>query len=338
MDKNQIINTVTSSKTLRQLDPKEKQAGENVMKNCLDVKKDEKILIITDLGKREIETPIFFEAAKDFSRNLELIEIPPVPGNQEPPETATNKMLESDLVLFVTSFSLSHTLAFQNAKKKGARLASLPGITRETILRTLSQDPKKIAQTTKEISGILTSGKTAHLESPNGTQMTFSLEGRDAVADTGLITDPGDSGTLPGGVALIAPKEGKSHGLLIFDCGFSPTFLDEKIRLTVKKGRVVKIEGSKAALQLETMVTTIGEKGHNIAELGVGTNPFCRLGFGVLEAEKVEGTVHVALGSSAAIGGEVDIPFHSDGIILKPTLEVDKKVVVKEGRIVVPIP
>lgn len=331
---NSTTKIITLPQTLRRLDPKEKQAGRNVFKNCLNVRQDEKVLIISDRGKIEVEAPIFFEAAKEFTNQVELVETPPVAGGQEPPEAAANKMLTADLVLLITSFSLSHSLAFQNAKRKGVRIASLPGITKETILRTLSENPKEIAQTTKKIAGVLTAGKTAHLESRNGTQVTFSLEGRDALADTGLITNPGDSGTLPGGAAFISPKEGTSRGTLIFDCGFSPTFVDEKIRLTIKKGRVVKIEGGKAALQLETMLLAIGEKGHNIAELGVGTNPFCRLEFGVLEAEKVEGTIHVALGSSAAIGGEVDIPFHCDGLILKPTLEVDKETIVKEGRII----
>lgn len=330
---NSTTKIITLPQTLRRLDPKEKHAGRNVFKNCLNVRQDEKVLIITDRGKIEKEAPVFFESAKEFTSNLILMEIPPITGGQEPPEAAANKMLTADLVFLITSFSLSHSLAFQNAKRKGVRIASLPGITKETILRTLSENPKEIAQTTKKIAGILTAGKTAHLASRNGTQITFSLEGRDALADTGLITNPGDSGTLPGGAAFISPKEGVSHGTLVFDCGFSPTFVDEKIRLTVKKGRVVKIEGGKAALQLETMLLAIGEKGHNIAELGVGTNPFCRLEFGVLEAEKVEGTIHVALGSSAAIGGEVDIPFHCDGLILKPTLEVDKETIVKEGRI-----
>lgn len=331
---NSDLKTIVPPQVLRQLDPKEKKAGRNVIKNCLQIKAEEKVLIVTDRGKIEIEAPIFFEAAKAFTPNLILMGIPPE-GGQEPPEAVANKMMTADVVLLITSFSLSHTLSFQNAKRTGARLASLSGITRETILRTLSEDPQEIAQTSKKIAAALTAGTKAHLESPNGTQMTFSLEGRDALADTGLITNPGDSGTLPGGAAFISPQQGASHGTLVFDYGFSPAFIDEKIRLAVKKGKVTRIEGGPAAIQLETILNTIGDQGHNLAELGVGTNPFCRLEHGVLEAEKVKGTVHVALGSSAHIGGEVDIPFHSDGIILDPTLQIDQKTILKNGKIVV---
>lgn len=333
---NQIIKTVTSLTKLRELDEKEKEIGKNVMKNCLGVKKGEKILIVTDRGKIEVEAPIFFETAKLFTDQVELIEMPPATiSGEEPPEEVAEKMFHCSVALLVTSFSFSHTLARKNATTHGVRIASLPGITREIILRTLGLDYTKIGAEAKKLAGFLTSGNQASLSSPNGTEITFSLEGRDAIADTGLLTDAGDFGNLPAGEAFVAPKEGKAHGVLVFDGGFADMFLDEPTKIIVKKGQAVKIEGGLAALQLESLLTTIGEKGHNIAELGVGTNPACQLGASVLEIEKIKGTAHVALGNNATIGGEVDVPFHADGVILKPTLVIDKREIVKDGKILI---
>jgi leucyl aminopeptidase (aminopeptidase T) len=52
----------------------------------------------------------------------------------------------------------------------------------------------------------------------------------------------------------------------------------------------------------------------------------------VLEDEKILGTVHVAFGASAGIGGEVSVPIHLDAVILEPTLDVGSTRVLDAGR------
>ena len=42
----------------------------------------------------------------------------------------------------------------------------------------------------------------------------------------------------------------------------------------------------------------------------------------MLEDEKILGTVHVAFGASAGIGGTVAVPIHLDVVVLEPTLDV----------------
>jgi leucyl aminopeptidase (aminopeptidase T) len=44
----------------------------------------------------------------------------------------------------------------------------------------------------------------------------------------------------------------------------------------------------------------------------VGTNEKARLTGNVLEDEKILGTVHIAFGASAGIGGTVSVPIHLD--------------------------
>ena len=55
-----------------------------------------------------------------------------------------------------------------------------------------------------------------------------------------------------------------------------------------------------------------GARGTNLAEVGVGTNDRARMTGNVLEDEKILGTVHVAFGASAGIGGTVSVPIHLD--------------------------
>ena len=64
----------------------------------------------------------------------------------------------------------------------------------------------------------------------------------------------------------------------------------------------------------------------------MGTNDCARLTGFVLEDEKILGTVHVAFGASAGIGGTVSVPIHLDVVVLEPTLEVGGELVLDGGQ------
>ena len=71
-----------------------------------------------------------------------------------------------------------------------------------------------------------------------------------------------------------------------------------------------------------------------VVELGIGTNERARLSGIILEDEKLYGTVHLAFGTNASFGGVTHADCHYDGIILKPTLYLDDKLVIKDGEFV----
>jgi len=77
-----------------------------------------------------------------------------------------------------------------------------------------------------------------------------------------------------------------------------------------------------------------GERGRNLAELGVGTNERAGLTGNILEDEKMLGTVHVAFGASAGIGGTVSVPVHLDCLVQDATLDVGGTRVLDAGRLV----
>ena len=303
------------------------------MKNCLAVKRNEKVLIVTDKKLLKQEAAVFFESAKKYAKEVTLVEISTgIEHAEEPPENVAEMMKMFDVSFLVTFYSLSHTKARLNACQNGARVASLPTITREIILRTLTIDYGEIAALSKKIAAIQTNGKKAVLTSKNGTNLTMSLVGRSAIADTGFFTNPGDFGNLPAGEAFIAPVEGKTNGVIIFDGCFGDIMLDRQIKVTVKNGLATEIAGGQAARLLNERLARVGKLGYNIAEFGIGTNKMAKLGKSLLEVEKVYGTSHIALGSNATFGGEVDVPFHSDGVILKPTIAIDDTIIIEEGE------
>ena len=108
---------------------------------------------------------------------------------------------------------------------------------------------------------------------------------------------------------------------------------DTPATLTVKGGKLASAEGGLGPEWIK-LLDEHGEAGRNLAELGVGTNDKALLTGSVLEDEKILGTVHVAFGASAGIGGTVTVPIHLDVVVLDPTLDVDGRRVLEGGRYV----
>ena len=186
----------------------------------------------------------------------------------------------------------------------------------------------------------MTEGNLAEIQSPGGTNLKFSIEERRAVADCGIFKASGVFGNLPAGEAFIAPVEGTAEGIAIIDGNsfLSGVPLDEPIRITFRWGRAWRIKGGKAAEVLRKSLDRITPRPNQLAELGIGTNPNASLissQISPLEVEKVLGTVHLALGSNFAFGGKIKVPFHADGVILKPTLKIDGKAIIENGRFLV---
>ena len=57
----------------------------------------------------------------------------------------------------------------------------------------------------------------------------------------------------------------------------------------------------------------------------------------MLEDEKILGSVHVAFGASAGIGGTVSVPIHLDVVVLAASLTVGGIQVLDAGRYVLPV-
>ena len=83
------------------------------------------------------------------------------------------------------------------------------------------------------------------------------------------------------------------------------------------------------------MLDQVGKEAYNIAEFGIGTNDSAKLSGLLLEDEKVMGTVHIALGNNVTMGGTFNVPIHLDGVIKKPTVYLDNKLLMKNGKLLV---
>ncbi len=308
------------------------------LRDCMKVKKGEQVLVITDSELKEIGAALL-EAARSLETEAIYLEIiPRVRNGEEPPECVTHAMKHSDVVIAPTSKSLTHTAARREACAAGSRVATMPGITRDTMIRCLNADYYAIAERTKKITELLTGAKVARVTTESGTDLTLPLEGIDAIASTGLFHEPGKFGNLPSGEAYMMPAEGGSEGVFVVDgsmAGIGDLAGKTPITIKVEKGYATGITGGPEADRLKAKLEPLGMPAHNIAELGVGTNDAATIIGNILEDEKVMGTIHIALGNNMSMGGTVDVPIHLDGIIKNPTLELDGTVIMKKGKLLV---
>lgn len=225
-----------------------------------------------------------------------------------------------DAVIALPWFSTTHT-RFRSLLTDlfGTRYASMPLFDPEMFLGSMDVDWDEVARRTKAIGEAIRGAKEAHIKSPDGTDLTLSIEGREVWLDTGILRERGKFGNLPAGEAFIAPVEGSAFGRIVVR--WAPERpLKEPVRMDVREGKVVSISGEKDFCE-ELLGIFRSIPGSNVvAELGIGTNPKASRLDNILEAEKVLGTVHIALGDNSNFGGRSVAMFHEDFVITEPTL------------------
>ncbi len=307
------------------------------IRDCMGTKKDEKILVITDELKREIGISLHENAIRLGYESL-LVEMKSGKINGEEPAPSIAELMQKfDVVFCPTAKSLTHTDARRNASAKGVRIATFPGITNEVMIRGMNADYKSISKRTVKLAEILESGNKIHVTAPIGTDIKFSIAGRKAFASKGLFHAKGESGNLPTGEAFLAPVEGTANGVFVVDGSMAGLGLikNANIRIEVENGYAIKITGGVLAKKLNVMLDEVGKDARNIAEFGIGTNDSAKLSGVLLEDEKVMGTIHIALGNNVSMGGSVNVPIHLDGVVKKPTVWMDSKMLMKDGKLLV---
>ncbi len=307
------------------------RAVATVVERCLGVTAGEDVLVVGDPGTLELA-----EALRDAARQagadavLALMDERETDGTELPPTIAA-ALIAADAFIAPTTRSLSHTEARKRASEAGARGATMPGVTADMLARVMAVDFDALRERTEAVTRLLDAGESARITCPRGSDLTLDLRGRVGIPDHGDLTTRGAFGNLPCGEGFIAPITGAGRLVAssLAALGLAPG--NAPAVLVVEDGHLVDAE-TDLGQELLGLLTAHGAEGTNLAELGVGTNDRATLTGNVLEDEKILGTVHVAFGASAGIGGTVSVPIHLDCVVLEPTLEIDGTPVLEGGR------
>lgn len=305
-----------------------------VWEKCAGIKRHNTGLIVTDEYTRDIAESLF-----NVGKNLCSCEIVEMKNheiiNKEPPESVLEKMLTKDVIIIPTNFSMTHTKATKEAAKNGAGIITLPTITKETFLRAIDIDYgwiRPLAEKLKEALNV----NEIHIETDAGTDLFVHRGDRNIINSCGML-EPGKIMNVPAGEVFFSPLEGKTEGKLVIDASCAPDSETEygKIGIVKRPFRIDINAGEAIDCQNDVLwkCMTNSKNGTNVAECAVGMNPKAKITGNILEDEKVLGTSHIAFGNNANIGGNTRSDIHLDAIFRNPTIHLDGKTVIRNGKI-----
>lgn len=279
----------------------------------------------------------------------------------DPPSAVCEAMMKSEVNVLVASTGMLHSPANFRAMEAGIPAICMDGgMTLEMFQSgAVTDDMKQIAvrkhYVAKDIFGA--DAKECRVTSRYGTDFTYRVDDRIFVPPLpGKSFDPykiinfdkdenRKGGNLyyylfPTGEFNVAPIEGSANGKLVIDLTMHHLGrLQSPIELTVEKGRVTRIEGGADARVLRDYLETYGDENAYMcpAEASVGVNAKAVVRGIQREDKNIMGTMHFGLGTNIDVGGSVKSKIHMDGVILEPTLYVDGKKRIDNGRFLAPI-
>ena len=212
------------------------------------------------------------------------------------------------------------------AQEAGMTLTQLEEFIFESVLRDWDAEAERMAG----IAAVFDEADEVRIVGP-GTDLTLSLAGRQGAVDDGHVN-------MPGGEVFYSPVEDSAEGTVEFS-EFPGVYVGREvdgIKLTFSGGRVVE---ASARTNEDFLLTTLDtdEGARRLGELGIGCNPgITRYMKNVAFDEKIDGTVHLAVGNSYSFtGGKNESAIHWD--IVKDlrsggSIYADGRLVQSDGR------
>ena len=321
------------------------KGAERLVRECADVDKYERVLVITDTMSFKYGQATMAAASgitKDVS--LALIQTFGRLHGQNPPEAVAAAMKAADVIFMITEWSLAHCSARMEASQRGARVLSTAQPDDELFARTMAESPfAEMKPVVQAVNDLMSKANEAHVTSDAGTDLWLDLKGvvnidlehgycrREADYAAGFAGPPVIE-------ANIAPVSGKAEGVLVVDaCHAALGVLRSPITLRIEKGKIVSIDGGNEAYQLREIMERMDPGIYQVAELGIGLNPIARLRSRFYEDESVYGSAHIGVGNNAStMGGTQQVNGHLDNIFWRPTIKLDGEAIITEGRLTYP--
>ena len=267
------------------------------------------------------------------SEGVDIVLLKYTPNEARNGADATQDLYEAigtkDIIFMPTVFSLTHTPFAIYQTGKGSRIASMPGFTLEMFDEDgpMNADYEQLDKDTRQIADKLRESDYVRVTGEN-TYIIVQIDRNLVHASTGMLTQRGKKGNLPGAEAYAVPvHEGKSNGYITIPAGWGGEKpLLYKVTFQIANGRFTDAIGDSAEAQKyidrEVKPSIFGQPNFDVlAELGIGTNPkitadyITRRGWSTLVAEKIIKTAHFANGNSKSMGGQNDVRVHNDWVV-----------------------
>jgi leucyl aminopeptidase (aminopeptidase T) len=328
------------------------EAAKNALMYVLEAIPNERISVIADEEKLPVGRA-FAEGALDLGLWCRLLVLKA--GDEvrsELPREISDMVAAGSSDIYVTLFRESEQETPFRVKiinlihrYRRYRLGHCPGITfdmlTEGALALTSEDYTELQSSAKSLMTKLQAARAIRVTSPNGTDIRFSVDGRDFFTDTKFDWKRFKWGNLPTGEVTVAPVETSLDGTLVCDLAVGGIgTVSSPIEITAENGRAMKFDSrDKSLLKRVNHALSIDPMARYVGEFAFGLNKRARVSSNFLEAEKVGSTIHIAFGHNEDFpGGMNTSATHMDFLVSKPTVEVtdskgNRSLVMEDGSL-----
>lgn len=305
------------------------KAALKLLRQNVKLKKGEKVVVVTDRDSCRIFDNIC-DAVSMFRCKLTKVRIPRKRSHSAPLRNLKKTFNESDVIIAVTDKSITHSPETRIARKKhGVRVISMVEVEERLFVKAMKARQRRIARISSRLAKLLRRSQYVRVTTPSGANFTVKTERKAISIDDGDSTRKGSLNNVPYGEVCIAPVN-MADGIVAIDFARNYIKPADRAKVTLKKGKISKNNAAAKAF-VAYLKRADGNKALRIVELGFGTNPEHKnLAYNVIHDEKIYGSVHVAFGG---FGDKRKCRIHEDVVLLKPTVFLGKKRVIKDGNI-----
>lgn len=310
----------------------------------LNTEPGEEVAIVADTHTDPLVWQALAAAAVAWGAEPSVMIMTPRPAHgYEPTTVVAEAMRRAQTTIDCTSRALAHSHIFREIQQKGRRWIAMHGVTVDMLSSGATLDDYVwMDKLGMRIEEAWTQSDEVRVTSEYGTEFRASVRGRKGISISGRVANRPDIGlnicAFPDGEVAIAPVEGTGNGVVVFDTTFDHVgLLTENIRMTIRDGRIANIEGGTQAQKLSDLLKLQNDDFvYNFpAEMSVGLNPKVTITGSMRTDKKLLGSMHMALGTNIDIGGTVKAKVHLDGLIRRPTVLMDGRLILEAGRVMI---
>jgi aminopeptidase len=289
------------------IDPELQPGARNAIRDCLRLKPDERITIITDESTRDIAAALQCEVEEvGAGHSVFVLEEHAERPLTDMPENILEDLGHSQVSIFCAQTQRGELRSRMQmsdvVNRNRIRHGHMVNITRQIMLEGMRADFSAVDALSQRLVERARRAKNIKCRTPAGTDFEgqFSPELK-WLKTSGIIT-PDKWGNLPGGEIFTSPLN--SHGVFVVD-GVVGDYLCAKygdlqatpLRIEVADNRITDLQcENKELLEEFRAYTSTDENSNRVGEFAVGTNTACTHVIGnILQDEKIPG-IHIAFG------------------------------------------
>ena len=322
------------------------------------IKKDEKIIVLTETVSREINFQLLEAVLKQADLTFTHIDIPTKPYKLEPIIKSTgasnildgenqyiSKLKKSDIIFDLSKEGLMHSKQTKEILSNGTRIMNISDEHPEILSRLKPE--KKLKNLVKDAVAKCRNASYMRITSDAGTDLKINMKKTNTVGVWGWTDRPGTLAHWPGGLVVSFPNSSCVNGRLVFQSGdINLTFkkyFDTEVIFDIENDFITKISGNGSDKKLiEKYLNSFGDKNaYATSHVGWGLNNKSRYeALTMYDKSDLNGTELRALSGCFlySIGANEFANRYTDGHFDLPmmdcTIYLDDEMVVNKGEVI----